>query len=330
MGPRPRKRQDHLPSDVRQSFAIGDTEIPAGTRSRIELPVARLPVGSWLSLPVEIVHGSQPGPTVWLSGAIHGDELIGVPIIRRTLRRLVPSALRGTIVAVPVVNIFGLVSESRYLPDRRDLNRSFPGAKRGSLAARLAHLFMTEVVSKSDLGIDYHTGSGGRTNLPQVRCDLDDPETKAAALTFGAPIMLHSKLRDGSLRAAAGDLGIRCLLYEAGEAGRLDMDAIETGLDGTLRVLHLLKMIDDAPADPARLPQQFRKTRWVRAPRSGFFELAVRAGERVARGDRLGSVFSAVNDKSIAVKAPCDGTVIGHQCTALVHRGDAVIHLTND
>tara|TARA_R110002096_G_scaffold239101_3_gene430802 strand:- start:14812 stop:15741 length:930 start_codon:yes stop_codon:yes gene_type:complete len=307
---------------------MGSSVIAAGTRQRVELPVARLPVGTWLSLPTEVVHGAYPGPTIWLSSAIHGDELNGVPIVRRTLQELDANTLRGTVVAVPVVNVFGLVSESRYLPDRRDLNRSFPGSKRGSMASQLAHLFMTEVVQKCDLGIDYHTGSGGRTNLPQIRCDLDDRETRLAARHFGTSIIAHSKLRDGSLRAAAGDFGIRCLLYEAGEASRLSTSAIEIGVAGTLRVLAHLKMIPSGPPKPTFTPKMIRHSKWVRAARSGFFEMAVQAGDVVKRGEVLGHVHSAISDKSVSVKAPNDGIVIGHQTTALVHRGNAVVHLS--
>lgn len=281
-----------------------------------------------MSLPIEIVHGARPGPVMWLSAAIHGDELNGVPIIRQVLRRLDPVALSGTIVAVPVVNVFGLINELRYLPDHRDLNRSFPGSKRGSLAARLAYLFMSEVVSRCEFGIDYHTGSGGRTNLPQLRCNLDDPETAAAAKHFGAPLVLHSRLRDGSLRAAAGDLAIRCLLYEAGEASRLSEEAIRVGVEGTMRVLSHLRMTRGVSFE-RRTPMISRHSRWLRASRSGFLEMRVQLGAKVREGQLLAQISGVESDDQVEVRAAQSGIVIGHQTTALVYRGDGIIHIAS-
>jgi len=173
---------------VRPAFAIADSSVKPGTLKRFEIPVARVPSGMWLSLPIVVQHGARPGPTLWLSAAVHGDELNGIPIIRELIERLDPRALAGTVIAVPVVNVFGIIMESRYLPDRRDLNRSFPGSPKGSLAAQIAHLFMTHVVERCEYGIDYHTGSDGRTNLPQIRCDLDSDEIRELALAFGAPV----------------------------------------------------------------------------------------------------------------------------------------------
>ena len=182
---------------------IGGVQVAAGTRGRVDIPVARLPTGTWLTLPVSVIHGQSPGPTIWLSGTIHGDELNGIAIIREINRQADPKLLSGTILAVPIVNVFGLIIESRYLPDRRDLNRSFPGSKRGSLASQLAHLFVEQIVRRCDYGIDFHTGSGGRTNLPQIRCNLDDARTRELAEVFSAPLILNSKRRPGSLRAGA-------------------------------------------------------------------------------------------------------------------------------
>lgn len=223
---------------------VGGEAVPPGRRRELELPVARLPTDTWLSIPVVVLNGRAPGPTVWLSGAVHGDEINGVEIVRRLARTLDPRRLAGTVIAVPVVNVFGFVNESRSFPDRRDLNRSFPGSTRGSLAARLAHLFMQEVVSRSDDGIDFHTATDHRTNLPQLRCDLDDPETRRCAVAFGAPMTLHSRLRDGSLREAATSRGIPVLLYEGGEPVRFNEWAIRAGVDGALRVLQELGMWD--------------------------------------------------------------------------------------
>ena len=163
---------------ARESFGIGTVRIRPGTSRNLELPITRLVTGSDVSLPVRVVHGRDDGPTVWLSAAIHGDEVVGVEVIRQVLAGLDPKTFRGTLVAVPVVNVLGFMTGDRYLPDRRDLNRSFPGSARGSLASRIAHLFMTEVVAKCDVGLDLHTGSDRRSNLPQIRADLDDELTR--------------------------------------------------------------------------------------------------------------------------------------------------------
>lgn len=234
-----------------EPLQVGDTTVEPGERRRVEIPVARLPAGSWLHLPVEVWHGARPGPRVWLSAALHGDEIVGVPIIHRVMEALEGRELAGALLAVPIVNVFGFVAESRYLPDRRDLNRSFPGSKRGSLAARLAHLFMEEVVGRCGYGIDYHSGSDDRTNLPQIRADLEDEETLRCARAFGAPVTIHASTRDKSLRQAAAERGCHVLLYEGGEARRFDPPAVEAGVAGTLRVLRCLGMWEDpVPATP--------------------------------------------------------------------------------
>ena len=202
---------------------LGGVTVQPGRRASIELPVARLPTRSWVSLPVVVLCGSRPGPTVWVSAAVHGDELLGVEIIRQVMRGIDPRRLSGTILAVPVVNVPGFLAQSRYTPDRRDLNRSFPGSPRGSLASRLAHLFMTEIVARCDAGLDLHTGSNHRENLPQIRCNTDDPTTLAMAEAFAPPVIVHSKLRAGSLRDACAKRGLPVLLLEAGEALRVQL-----------------------------------------------------------------------------------------------------------
>jgi hypothetical protein len=281
----------------------------------------------WVSLPVGVLHGAKPGPVIWLSATMHGDELNGVPIIRHVLRQIDPRSLSGTVLAVPIVNIFGLLQESRYLPDRRDLNRCFPGSRRGSSASQLAHLFMDKIVAHCELGIDLHTGSGGRTNLPQIRCDLDDPPTLRLATQFGAPLLLHSRLRDGSLRAAATELGKKVLLYEAGEANRFHSGPIEVGVRGILRVMEALGMIDAQAPKPTRSPWVSRNSKWVRATRTGFCELVVHLGDRVHEGQELAVVFNALTPQGTSIRSKIDGVVIGLLKTPLVHRGDAIAHV---
>lgn len=310
-----------------KAVEVAGERIAPGERRRVELPAARLATGSPMLVPVEVVHGMRPGPRLWLSAAIHGDELNGIEIIRQVLAETSARRLGGTLIAVPIVNVFGFITESRYLPDRRDLNRSFPGSARGSLAARLAHLCMSEVVEGCDYGIDLHTGSDDRTNLPQVRADLDDPRTRELALAFGAPLAVHAGLRDGSLRAAATSRGARVLVYEGGEARRFNRNAIEAGAIGVLRVLKALGMRNASPSPPEHPTLESRSTTWVRAGRSGLARLEVEPGDRVEKGQPLGVIKDAFGDRILRVKANRTGLVIGLTRHPNVNRGDALVHL---
>ncbi|MFH5804571.1 succinylglutamate desuccinylase/aspartoacylase family protein [Alienimonas sp. DA493] len=315
-------------------LTVGGTVCPAGARTHVQMPVGRLATETWLSVPVEIVRGTRPGPCVWLTAAIHGDELNGVEVIRRVLAKIACDTLRGTVLAVPIVNVFGFNARSRYLPDRRDLNRSFPGSPHGSLASQLAHLLMTEIVAHADVGLDLHTGSDHRFNLPQIRANLEDAETLRLAEAFHAPITMHSGVRDGSLRAAATALGKPVLLYEAGEPQRFNGECIEVGVRGALNVLRALDMLPprseqakakrpESPEPSIRVPSSV----WVRAKRSGIFRPIANLGERVAKGDRLGGIADAFGRNRSALKAPFDGVVIARANNPLVHRGDGVVHL---
>ena len=301
----------------------------AGTRRDVELPVARLPTDTSLSLPVAVVNGLRPGPTFWLSAAIHGDELNGVEIIREVLQRLRPRQLAGTVIAVPIVNVFGFVNETRYLPDRRDLNRSFPGSLRGSLAAQLAHLFMTRVVERCQYGIDFHTGSDHRTNLPQLRVDLSDAEVERLAKAFAAPVTVDAAYRDGSLRAACRAVGIPLLVYEGGEAHRFNVNAVRAGVDGTLRVLAELDMIDGEVVPPEGETTIVRHSRWERARRSGIVRIDVFPGQSVARGEVLGIIADALGTRRTAVRAGSSGIVLGYTRNPIASQGDALVHIAD-
>ncbi len=238
--------------------------------------------------------------------------------------------LRGTLIAVPVVNIFGVMNQSRYLPDRRDLNRSFPGSRRGSMAARIASTFMTEVVSRSTHGIDFHTGSNGRSNLPQIRGDLEDTATRACAEAFAAPVMIHSRIRHGTLREAAASRGVTTLVYEAGESLRFSRRAVSTGVEGTIRVLGHLGMLRRGFRKAKTPSLRIAETTWVRARTSGLCRVLVREGESVVDGQRLGVVSDSFGETNVAIVAPASGLVIGLTKSALVHRGEAVVHLATE
>ncbi len=314
---------------LRESFAIGNVRVRAGSTKEVELPITRLVTGGDVSLPVRVLHGREDGPTVWVNAAIHGDEVLGVEVIRQVMATLSARTFRGTLVAVPVVNVLGFMTGDRYLPDRRDLNRSFPGSARGSLASRIAHLFMTEVVSKCDVGLDLHTAADRRANLPQIRADLDDPRTRELAEVFGAPVMLHARLRDGSLRQAGRDRGARVLLYEAGEALRFDEDAIAVGVRGVRRVLGSLGMIEEEPA-PDEAPVEVVESRtsgWVRARGTGILHLDVHLGEWVEEGQRLGGLSDTFGRRVRLVHADRPGIVIGLTRAPIVNAGDALVHV---
>ena len=309
------------------TIEIAKEIIEPGRSCRLDIPVSRLPTQTLLSLPVTVVNGMETGPKLWLSAAIHGDELNGVEIIRQVLAQIQAQKLRGTIIAVPIVNVFGLIEQSRYLPDRRDLNRSFPGSETGSLASRLANLFVREIVDKSTHGIDLHTATIHRINLPQIRANLDDGETYRCAKAFSAPIMMHATTRDGSLRQAATKKGIPILLYEAGEALRFDPVAIRTGVEGILRVMECLQMYQfDSLAAPSAVIE-IRKSKWIRASRGGIFHLEVNLGQKVAKKQSLGFITDAFGENKLIVRANVQGIVISHTQNPLVNQGDGIVHL---
>ena len=312
----------------RVPFEIAGTVVPAGRTRQVEIPIARLISGTPVALPVVVVHGAAPGPTVWVNAAIHGDEIGGVDIILRVLGAMDPRTTSGTLIAVPVVNVHGFNRGDRYLPDRRDLNRSFPGSARGSLASRIANLMMTEVVGRCSVGIDLHTGSDHRSNLPQIRADLDDPTTLELAEQFGAPVTIHARTRDGSLRHAGTDAGATVLLYEGGEAMRFDRGAILAGVAGVTRVLGHLGMLAVTP-DPAGATALCRATKWVRAPRSGILHLDPELGDRVEKGQRIATVLDPFGKHLGSISAPATGIVIGQTQNPLVNRGDAVLHVAS-
>lgn len=313
---------------MRAPFVIQEQSVAPGQRAVVDLALPKLNSHTHLSMPVHVVHGKRDGPRLFVSAAVHGDELNGVEIIRRLLEVKAVNRLTGTLVAVPVVNVYGLIHQSRYLPDRRDLNRSFPGSAAGSLAGRVAHLFIDVIVSQCTHGIDLHTGAIHRTNLPQIRANLDDPETERLACAFGVPVLLNATLRDGSLRGAAAELGIPMLLYEAGEGLRFDEVCIRAGQSGVLNVMRALGML---PASRGRksaaAPFIARSSSWVRAPESGLLRTLVALGARVKRGETLGYISDPYTGTQHLVKSPVRGVVIGRVQIPSVHEGEALFHI---
>ena len=310
-----------------KSITIGETTVRPGERSSISLPIADLYTGASLSMPVKVICGRRSGPVLFVSAAIHGDELNGVEVIRRLLKRKALQSLRGTLVAVPIVNVHGFLDLSRYLPDRRDLNRSFPGSAKGSIAARMANIFITEIVSKADYGIDLHTGALNRSNLPQIRANLDNERTRELANVFGAAVILDSKVRDGSLRACAADSGFPVLIYEAGEALRFDEVSIRAGLRGVMKVMRHIGMLPPKSSATHIEPVIADSTSWVRAPASGIVSAKVSLGTRVSKGQRLAVIGDPLGEAETHVIAPFDGIIIGRNNLPLSHEGDALFNV---
>lgn len=312
---------------TKPEFEIGGHKIEPGESRSLELNVAKLYTHTPVTLPVQVVSGKKEGPRLFVSAAVHGDEINGVEIIRRLLNHKALSSLRGTLVAVPVVNVHGFITHSRYLPDRRDLNRAFPGKENGSLTAQLAWLFDQEIVDKCTHGIDLHTASGHRFNLPQVRACIDDEETLQLAQAFGTPVILNSNVRDGSLRQAAVDGGKPFLLYEAGEVLRFDEFSIQVGVAGIISVMRLLGMLRGKPYKSKFQPFIAHTSTWIRAPQSGVLRVDCPLGSQVSKGERLGRVSDPMGDSEEDIMAPAAGVIISVLKLPLVNKGDAVFHL---
>ncbi len=309
-------------------LVIAGDIIRPGERRQLALTVAKLYDFTDMKMPVVVVRGEEDGPTLFVSAAIHGDEINGVDIVRRLLKHRALANIRGTLIAIPIVNVFGFNDKSRYLPDRRDLNRSFPGEEHGSLAAQIAYIFRTEIVAQSTHGIDLHTGAIHRRNLPQIRVDFSLPENIELAKAFGAPVILNAATRDGSLREMVSEQKIPMLLYEAGTALRFDRRASKTGVRGILRVMQKIGMLDGGEdAADGKDPFIAKSSHWVRAPISGIFVTNKRLGATVERGDKLGIITNPFGDHEYAIYSPYSGVIIGNSQLPLANEGDAIYHI---
>lgn len=310
---------------------IGDQKIKAGERRTLDIPLPNLYTHTLVPMTVHVINGRQSGPKLFVCAAIHGDEINGIEIIRRLLQSPVLRNIKGTLIAVPIVNIYGFVRHSRYLPDRRDLNRVFPGSDKGSLAGRLASIFFHEIVEQCTHGIDLHTGAIHRDNLPQIRADLNEgEETESLAKAFAAPVILNSDVRDGSLRAVASDHKIPLLVYEAGEALRYDELSIRIGLRGIIRVMRQLGMIRRETAKrKSRLPEPVvaRSSYWARSSKSGLLRTMVSLGAKVEKGEMLGAVSDPFNLEDDHITAPNSGIIIGKTNLPIVTEGEALFHI---
>lgn len=305
---------------------VGGHKVAKGTASNILLKISEYYTHQGVYMPVAVIRGARPGPRVFLTAAVHGDEINGVQIIREVIDRIDPATLRGTVVAVPVVNRFGFASQSRYMPDRRDLNRSFPGSPDGSTTSRVAHIVMKEIIEPCDYGIDLHTAGYQRHNLPQIRADMTHPEVRRIAKAFGGEVILDAKGLKGTLRRTATDSGVPTIIYEAGETFRFQRDAITKGVEGVLNVLKELKMVKGEQLRP-RYQVIVKSSEWVRAHHGGIMETLVEAGDLVYEGESIAKVANPFGRTVDEVVAPFDGIVVGITVLPLVHPGTPICHM---
>lgn len=282
-------------------------------------------------MPVHVIRGFEDGPTIFLSAAIHGDELNGIEIIKEVMNILSKTEIKGTVIAVPIVNVFGFNNQSRYLPDRRDLNRSFPGSTKGSLASRMAHLFVKEIVSKCTHGIDFHTGAIHRSIYPQIRVNMRQPKALEFAKAFGAPMILDSNTRDGSLREIGKKMGVITMVYEGGQALRFEEDAIKVGKQGCLNALHSIGIYPYKITKPHmaldKKPILIKDSYWIRSPMGGSLRLKVKLGKFVHAGDKIGDISGPFGQRIETITATQDGYVIGLNHLPLVTVGTAIAYI---
>lgn len=305
---------------------INGIEILPGEEIKVNVNIARLPSHTPIDISMTIARAEEPGPVLLLMGGLHGDEINGIEIVRRMVEQGHNKPLKGTVICMPILNIYGFIHFSRYVPDGKDVNRSFPGNRNGSLASRVANYMTKDILPEIDLGIDFHTGGADRTNYPQVRAVLKDPTNKELAGVFKAPFTIDSKFRPNSMRWMANKLGKKILVYEGGESSRFDEFAIQQGINGALRVMKHLGMLAEAP-EPTLENRLITGSSWIRAKASGLFQTAVESGDKVLKKQLVGYLTDPFGDFKVSVESPFDGYVIGLNNNPLLHQGDALMHI---
>ena len=310
-----------------KKIEINGSEILPGSNETIRLNIARLPSGTRINLQIHVYRSENPGPVMLVMGGVHGDEINGVEIVRRSIVHKYYDKLRcGTVIAIPLLNIYGFINFSRDTPDGKDVNRNFPGNTRGSLSSRVAATITKKILPLIDFGIDFHTGADSRFNYPQVRYSPDDAASKELAAVFAAPYLVAKNPITKSLRRAALKMQKPILIYEGGESLRLDGLSIQCGLEGLLRVMHAHKMVKNSPS-PIRKPRTFQKSSWLRASRSGLFCWTRQSGAKVRPGDILGTIHDPYGEYEIKVYTKRGGYIIGHNNAPVVSMGDALFHI---
>jgi predicted deacylase len=295
----------------------------------ISINIARLPSRTQIDTPIYVYRGEEDGPVLALTAGMHGDEINGMEIVRRILDAGHNRVKRGVTICMPIINIYGFLNYSREVPDGKDVNRSFPGSKNGSLASRVAYHVTHEIIPFIDYGIDFHTGGAMRTNYPQIRCVMSDPKNVELAEAFHAPFTIDSPFRPHSIRQTAAKHGKNIIVYEGGESLRFDPQAIEEGIHGTLRLMKHLKMIDWAP-EPTEPNKIIWNSSWARAHHAGLFQSTIRCGDLVQKNQIVGNITDPFGEFKVAVKAPNTGYVVGLNNHPVVNAGDALLHIGMD
>ncbi len=310
-----------------KTITINGESIIPGESKLVQINIARLPTGTLIHIPVHVFNGKKAGPTVLVQAGLHGDEINGVETLRRMLQDNLFNIKKGAVIVVPILNVFGFIHFSRDVPDGKDVNRSFPGRRTGSLASRIAYTYTSQILPQVDYGIDLHTGGGQRYNFPQVRYSQEDKESKKLAEAFNAPFYFASRLINGSFRKTSLQMDVPTIVFEAGESMRFDESCINQGIQGIRNVLGALGMLTKKQTAGKKKAIELQRTRWVRASRAGMFIPQMENGGRVAKGQILGLISDTYAKKNKKIKAPLDGYVfcINHQ--AVVNQGDALFHL---
>ncbi|MCB0668686.1 MAG: succinylglutamate desuccinylase/aspartoacylase family protein [Saprospiraceae bacterium] len=307
-------------------LTINKVEIKPGSSEMISLFVGKLPSGAKISVKTHVFCSEREGPNVLLLAGLHGDEINGIEILRQSISSGMFDQLTcGNVIVIPILNIYGFVNFSRVVPDGKDVNRSFPGSMSGSLASRMASILTKRVLPVIDFGVDFHTGGDNRFNYPQVRYTRKDDQSKSLAEAFGAPYLVEKALLKKSLRKTARDLQKPIIVFEGGEALRLDGFVIETALKGLKRMLINQGMLPGEVPPVSSLT--FRKSSWIRAKQAGIFIWSKNSGHKVIKGETLGSIYDPNGNSRIAVSASRSGFILGHNNTPVVHQGDALFHL---
>jgi predicted deacylase len=310
----------------RRFFILGKEIVP-GQSVELSLNVAKLHTHTPVQVPVFVERAEKDGPVLLLMAGMHGDEINGMEIIRRVIRKKWNKPIAGTIICLPVFNIFGYLNVTRELPDGRDLNRCFPGTKNGSLASQFAYQFMKQIAPHVDLVIDFHTGAAQRSNSPQIRCLINDPVSMELAHVFNPPFIVHSNYISKSVREALNKMGKKILLFEGGKANSIDEKIVESGLNGIQRVLNHLHMRSFKMDLPDVQPVVIESSKWLRAPYSGVLIPLISNGQLVHEGTVLGIVADPYGGVERKIKAHMEGHVICVNEAPLVNKGDAVFHI---
>ena len=306
---------------------INNIEVKPGETTSVEVHIANLPSRTPIDIIVTVARAVEPGPVLLLMGGLHGDEINGIEIVRRIIENGHHIPKRGTVISIPIINIYGFIYFSRNVPDGKDVNRSFPGNKNGSLASRIAYYLMQDIIPKIDYGIDYHTGGADRDNFPQVRCLLDDPVNLELARAFNAPVTLHATFRPNSLRQSAAKLRKHIIVYEGGESSRLNENAIEHGMAGTIRMMNKIGISSVPVTEPGYKNQEYWHSSWIRARTSGIFQSLVNCGDAIHKNQQVGTITDPFGEYRVQLKSHTAGRVIGLNNDPVLHQGDAVMHI---